>query len=233
MAEELGRIEKPAAQDFLGKRKLLFVPLLFGGDELPAAYIEKLDKYWEQVLKQLNDLEAKLGSIIRIYHEMVAEGGEEGCAIVKDLNRQSYEIVNKLMKGGGQLEPLESADLLTELMDWSKCLAVGLQNEGVFKYIYESYLNVNRKRNEQLAVRISETLKPGEVGVLLMREGHQVQFPADIQVFYVAPPTLDEIKRWLRDHESKLHGEQPREEPATQKRATEEGQPGTAAPPAP
>ena len=36
-----------------------------------------------------------------------------------------------------------------------------------------------------------------------MRENHQVQIPADIQVFYVAPPALDEIKRWLREHENK------------------------------
>ena len=34
---------------------------------------------------------------------------------------------------------------------------------------------------------------------MFIREGHQVQFPSDIQVFYVAPPALDEIKRWLRD----------------------------------
>ena len=34
-----------------------------------------------------------------------------------------------------------------------------------------------------------------------MREGHQVQFPADIEVFYVSPPGLDDIKRWLRTKE--------------------------------
>ncbi len=34
-----------------------------------------------------------------------------------------------------------------------------------------------------------------------MREGHQVQFPTDIEVFYVAPPGLDEIKRWIRARE--------------------------------
>jgi len=41
---------------------------------------------------------------------------------------------------------------------------------------------------------------------VLMREGHQVQFPLDIQVFYVAPPGLDEVKRWLRDPEAKAQG---------------------------
>ena len=40
-----------------------------------------------------------------------------------------------------------------------------------------------------------------------MREGHQVQFPVDIQVFYVAPPGLDEIKRWVRERESEGQGQ--------------------------
>jgi hypothetical protein len=38
---------------------------------------------------------------------------------------------------------------------------------------------------------------------LIMRENHQIQFPPDIQIFYVAPPALDEINRWLRDREAR------------------------------
>ena len=38
---------------------------------------------------------------------------------------------------------------------------------------------------------------PGEqAGVIFMREGHQVQFPADIQLFYIAPPSLEDLKRF-------------------------------------
>jgi guanylate kinase len=33
-----------------------------------------------------------------------------------------------------------------------------------------------------------------------------VQFPPDIQIIYVAPPALDELKRWLRDQEAMLKG---------------------------
>jgi hypothetical protein len=39
-----------------------------------------------------------------------------------------------------------------------------------------------------------------------------VQFTADIEVFYVSPPGLDEIKRWLRTREvetEKTAGEGP------------------------
>jgi hypothetical protein len=86
-------------------------------------------------------------------------------------------------------------------MDWTKCLAAGLQNQKVFDKVYEAYLQSQKKRNEHIAKMIDNTLKKGEIGILLMREGHQVQFPADIEVFYVSPPGLDEIKRWLRTRE--------------------------------
>jgi len=42
-------------------------------------------------------------------------------------------------------------------------------------------------------------LKADETAILFIREGHAVQFPQDIEVFSVAPPALDEIRRWLRD----------------------------------
>jgi len=87
-------------------------------------------------------------------------------------------------------------------MDWGRCLAVGLQSQKVFSEVYQSFLEIQKRRNEQIAQRIDETLKSDEVGVLLMREGHQLQFPADVQVFYIAPPSLDEIKRWFRERET-------------------------------
>jgi hypothetical protein len=40
-----------------------------------------------------------------------------------------------------------------------------------------------------------------------MRENHEVQFPPDIQVFYIAPPALDEMKRWLRERQGKPENE--------------------------
>ena len=35
--------------------------------------------------------------------------------------------------------------------------------------------------------------------MLFISEGHGVQFPSDIQVFFVAPPALDAVKRWIND----------------------------------
>ena len=102
-----------------------------------------------------------------------------------------------------QMEAVEDIDILTEFMDWSRCLLIGLQNPKVVSKVYESYTEIGKKRDEHIARKIDETLKENETGILLMRENHQVQFPSDIQVFYVAPPALDEIKRWLRERDEK------------------------------
>jgi len=204
MAEELGKIEKPQVEEFKKGRKLFFIPLIYRGEESPEDYLEKFNKYWEQVEKQISELELKLGTVKRIYHELIPAGGEDGSKAIKELNDRSHKIIQNCLDKGAQLEAIEEGDLLTEFMDWSRCLIVGLQNQKVFSKVYESYSEVSKKRNEYIASKIYETLKTDEIGILLMRENHQVQFPSDIQIFYVAPPALDEIKRWLREREAKL-----------------------------
>ena len=201
MAQELGKIEKPSVEEYRAARKLFFVPLLFTPKQLEGELFEKVFKYWDQVEGQLTNLELKLGIVKKVYHELVPVGGEEGSKIIEELNSTSYGIVRARLDKGAELEPLEDANLLTESMDWTRCLAVGLQNQKVFDKVYESYIQAQKKRNEHIAKMIDNTLKKGEIGILLMREGHQVQFSADIEVFYVSPPGLDEIKRWLRTRE--------------------------------
>lgn len=82
-------------------------------------------------------------------------------------------------------------------------MAIGLQNQKVLITVYQSYVEAGKRRNEFIARHLDETLKPDEIGIMFMREGHQVQFPPGIEVFYIAPPALDEIKRWLRHREAK------------------------------
>ena len=201
MSQDLGKIEKPSVEEYRAARKLFFVPLLFTPRDIQGELFEKVFRYWDQVDAQLTSLELKLGIAKKVYHELVPIGGKEGSKIIEELNSTSYGIVKARLDKGAQLEPLEDADLLTESMDWTRCLAVGLQNAKVFDKVYESYIQAQKKRNEHIAKMINDTLKESEVGILLMREGHQVQFPADIEVFYVSPPGLDEIKRWLRTRE--------------------------------
>jgi len=215
MAKKLGKIEKPPVEKYGKGRKLLFVPLLFSPPEPEDDFVEKARKYWDEVEAQVANLESKLGSVSKVYHELVPVGGEEGGKVIEELNSASYQIVRARLDKGAEIQPIEDIELLMEFMDWSRCLAVGLQNQKVLVKVYESYLEVRSRRNEDMAKKIDETLKEEDIGILLMREGHQVQFPTDIEVFYVAPPGLDEIKRWIRDREEEL--ETPTEKDSTDK----------------
>ena len=78
MAQELGHIQRPSADQYQGKRKLLLVPLVYGPQiEAPEGQVI-LEKYWEQIRIQVNALEASLGGLHHVYHESLTEGGDEG-----------------------------------------------------------------------------------------------------------------------------------------------------------
>lgn len=203
MGKKLGKMKKPSAGEFKAGRKLFFVPLIFTPIKAEPDFLKLIDSYWQQAQAQLENLEEKLARVSRVYHELITSGGEEGSKAIEELSAGGHRIVKNSLDRGAELQLIEDGDLLREFMDWSRCLAVGLQNQKVFAEVYQSYLEVQKRRNDLIARRIDETLKDDEVGVMLMREGHQVQFPSDIQVFYVAPPGLDEIRRWLRDRETR------------------------------
>jgi hypothetical protein len=212
MSEELGKIEKLPVENYKNGRKLFFVPLIFSNPELPLEFTIKYNHYWDQVDSQITGLEDKLGPVKHIFHELVSEGGEEGLKTLEKINENGLPLIRRRIEAGSILEPLEDNEILTELTDWSRCLAIGLQNQKVFSSVYGSYTEINNKRNDYIAKKIEATLQADESAVLIMAEGHHVRFPADIQIFYVAPPALDEIKRWLRDYETKLKESAPKEE---------------------
>ena len=201
MSAKLGKINKPLAKDFKKGRKLFFVPLIYKSMEPPTDYLQLYDKYWKQVEDQISELELKLGQVSRIYHELLPSAGEDGIKALKELNVKSYQITESRMQKGSQLEIIEDVEILTEYMDWNRCLAIGLQNQKVMEKIYESYVEASKNRNEFISKHIDETLKADEIGILFMREGHKVIFPSDVEVFYVSPPALDKIRRWIENRE--------------------------------
>ena len=219
MSQELGKIEKPSVEEFKTGRKLYFVPLIYGNKGLPTDYLKIFNKYWKQVDDQISDLELKLGPINRIYHELITSSGEDGLKGLKNLSEKSYKIANKRVKNGSQLEATEDIELLTEFMDWNRCLSIGLQNQKVLEKIYESYTEASKNREGFILNHIDETLKVNGIGLLFMGEKYKIKFPAEVEVFYVSPPALDEIKRWLRNqevqHSDKDKGETDKDEVAS------------------
>jgi hypothetical protein len=203
MSEELGKIEKPSVDNFKAGRKLYFVPLIFSDPQLPLDISLKYSAYWDQVEIQITNLEEKLGPVKYLFHELVQDSGAEALKSLEQIHSGSLPVLSSRVQKGASFEALEDEDTLTELMDWSRCLSLGLQNQRVYSQIYKSYVDVNNKRNENITKKIDATLKGNESCIVIMGEGHHVKFPEDVQVFYVAPPALDEIKRWAREQQAK------------------------------
>lgn len=202
MSEILGQIKKPSAEKFKEARKLYLVPLLFSHKDAPKEYQEKIAGYWKQVGEQLESLERKMGKINKVYHESIWLEGEQGLDVVKKINEKGYSLVKNKCGQGAELQQTEDMDLFTQSMDWGNCLRV-VQNADVIEKVSGFFREVTQKRYDYIAKRIDETLKEGESGVLFVGENHGIQFPGDIQVFYVSPPALDEIHRWFREKQEK------------------------------
>ncbi len=165
--------------------------------EEPAAK-ELLDKFWEQTRQQIASLENGLGLLRHIFHETLTEGGESGLKQLEMSNSRSHRFVQEKCQAGASLIAIEEADLLMETLDLRRFLMMPLASQRVAQRIQEWFAESNRERYKHIAERIDASIGEDQVGLLLISEGHQVQFPPDLEVFYVAPPALDEFRRWFQ-----------------------------------
>ena len=203
MTQPLGQINKPAAERFKKGRKLYLVPLFLSPPAPPSELREMLENYWEGAQEHIARMEASLGVVNRIYHEAVFLSGEEGAHVLEQVNPLGYRMLRARYYAGAQLEATEDRALVEESSDWQRCLSLGLISEKVGTTALQAYVEVIGKRYEHIASRIDESLEEDESGVLVIGDSHRVQFPADIQVFYIAPPALDSLRRWIDDQMSR------------------------------
>jgi hypothetical protein len=207
VTEELGKIERPEVDQFQGRRKLYLVPLVFSWRDSPQDYLDKFNLYWQQVREHIANLESRIGSVKLVFHESVTVAGDEGMDILQKLNPSSYQLVREKTLMGARLEVVEDRELIEESMDWERHLIMGFLSEKVAKIVSQYFTEASKKRYEYVAQRITDTFKEGDVAMLIIREGHLVQFPPDIEVFIVAPPALNDIHRWLRDRQEQVDTE--------------------------
>ena len=210
MAEELTRITRPAAGNYQGKRKLLLAPLIHlpvPPDAMPPEGAEIMARYWEQVDVQVRAVQNALGSVSHVYHENTPEGGADGLRYLEVSGQSSYSLVKSLTESGATLESTESMDIMAEALDLQRCLMQPLMSAAVANRLQEWFTEAARRRYEFIAEAIDSTLPEDETGLLLINERHQVQFPSDLEVIYVAPPALDEFRRWLQNWTEQLQRE--------------------------
>ena len=199
MAEELGRIQRPTASQYNGRRKLLLVPLIYGPQADDPAGAAVLQNYWEQMQTQVGALEEALGGLQHIYHESLTIGGPEGLEQLSAADQRSHAFISDKTQSGAVLEATEDMDVLLETLDLQRCMMIPLASPSVGSRLQEWHADSNRQRYEYIANQIDSTLGENETGLLLISERHQVQFPTDVEVFYVSPPALDEYRRWFQN----------------------------------
>jgi len=195
----LSQFAKPEAGQYRSQRKLFLVPNFVFHPDAPEEAHKLLDRYWSEVRDQIHNLERSLGAVTHVYHEMLFSDGDDGMELLEVVNPNGYSFIQAMCQSTAKLETTEDRALVEESSDWQRCISVGLISDKVMDLALAGYMEATQKRFEHISARIEATLKEGEAGVIFLQEGHRVQFPANVQVFYVAPPALDALKRWLND----------------------------------
>lgn len=211
MSQELGKILKPEAEAFKKGRKVYLAPLIPAPQEPPADFAAILERYWAGADDGIQRLEWRVGEAKYVLMETIDRGGEAGLKLAEQLHPGAAAIASRRLERGASFVPLEDPDTFAEVLDWERCLFVGLVSHKVADHVSNAYQEASRRRHEFMAKRLDDTLKSGEAAVLFLSERHRLQFPEGIQVFYVAPPALDEVHRWQRDYRERRLAEDERE----------------------
>jgi len=195
---ELGQIEKPAAEGFVIKRKLYCVSSVYSLKDAPEDYKGLFEKYWNEVTKQLERLEA-VGKVKKIFSADITSPGEESFDALARINERALQLIQQKIGEGAVLLPLEREEILGPFLDWAHCLNI-VRTKEAFEKIMGFYSELLDKRLQHAKEVIEGNLLEGEAGMLIMRDEDRMrlQFPPDIEVFLVTPPSYDDILKWFR-----------------------------------
>ncbi|MFH1026242.1 MAG: hypothetical protein V1764_06150 [Nitrospirota bacterium] len=205
---ELGQIQRPLADEFSGKRKLYCVANIYPVEEAENDYQELIRKYWDEVAQQIEKVETA-GKVQKIFCEIIYQQGDEALNVLGKINERMLQIIKKKLEEGSILIPLENKEILGPYTDWSNCLRVVFTKE-VFSKILEFYKEFSEKRLQHVMSVIDSNLAEAEAGLLFMKDEDRskLQFPKDIEVFLITPPSYDDIIRWFREKVRKESEEQ-------------------------
>ena len=196
----LGQMPKPDAEQYRDQRKIVFVPMLLMPGDLPEEARHLVERFWSEVRDNISSLERSLGSVACVFHEALhRRAGDEGLQHIQPINAHGMTFIEALVRSNARLELTEDIELLQQSSDWQRCMSVGLMSEKVGDAAMTGFQDATTQRYEFIASRIDDALKPAELGIMFLRQDHRVQFPQDVQVFYVSPPALNDINRWIED----------------------------------
>jgi hypothetical protein len=132
--------------------------------------------------------------------------GDDALDMLSRINERAHQIIKGKIEEGAVFLPIETEDIFGSYIDWGNCLQV-VRTKSVFDKIFEFYTESFNKRIENILNVIESNLSEKEAGLLIIKDEDRVrlQFPHDIEVFLVTPPSYDSILKWIRDRLKEMY----------------------------
>ena len=199
---EIGRIEKPRADQYRNMKKIYFVRNLYLPKNATDRYREIYVRYWSEVDDHLKRLEAA-GAVSKIFCESIYMSGDEAMKVLSAMNARLEKIVREKVDAGAALLPLEDKEIFGAYVDWSNCLMI-VRTEEVHKKIHEFLHEALNRRYEHIRTVLADAIAVGEAALLIMREEDQksLGLPPDIELFTISPPAYEDLLGFIRDRDS-------------------------------
>ncbi|MBM4083302.1 MAG: hypothetical protein FJ272_00765 [Planctomycetes bacterium] len=150
--------------------------------------VKAVEDIWRTIRAQVQALKLDY-SRVRLYQDGLPNCGHEP-EIVKGLAQsgsQNHQLLQELMEKGATVMGTESPELLLEEYQLARKTLGTLgasQPDGQERLQRERSLLILEKRDRYIAERISQTLKPGETGVLFLGMLHSLDglLPQEVEV---------------------------------------------------
>ena len=154
MSQELGRLDRPSALQYVGKKKLLLVPLIQTPNVEDPDVVDILDRFWSQAEQQIDSLSSALGPILYIFHETVTEEGDSGLKQLEMFSSGSYGLVKSKIQSGSSIITIEDPEMLMENLDLRRLMMMPLSSPKVAKRIQDWLSESSKIRNDGIAAKI-------------------------------------------------------------------------------
>ncbi|MBA47065.1 MAG: hypothetical protein CL893_03150 [Dehalococcoidia bacterium] len=224
MSDEIGKIQKPSSKDMIGKRKAFVCVLLQAPPEASKDLHDLIQKYWEAVDSNITNLEEKTGVVKRIFIEGIPGKGEDVSISLKEASLGAWNILQDRVSSGAQFEEFENLEILQKVIDWSKCLNVGLTNRSVAEKISEELKKESESRINHINKSIDENLGDGEA-CIIFTGNQEIELPEGVEKFIISPPELDTVAQWVKNAQAAMEA-QMKEQFEAQQRASQQNSEG-------
>jgi hypothetical protein len=209
--EESGSAGNTAPGDISTARKVYIVTMVQPSEGAPEGFEKRYDAYWAAIDKQVSQLEEKAGAVAHIFVEGVVGTGDDAMLMVRQSNPGAHTVVNRRVLAGAVLDEYEDAGLFGKVVDWGRCLHIGLINPEVAEEIQGKYDEATRQRSAHLQNRLDAGILESETA-LVFGGGSDTNVPDGVEKFLISPPELDELERWVKKTNETIQQQMAREE---------------------